>query len=74
MNVCASWCEICKRERKGLLQLSKLGVPIVGLNYRDQKQAAREYLSSKRNPYLEVISDPNGKLAVELGVIGTPET
>ena len=74
LNVWASWYGICKREHKELLQLSKLGVPIVGLNYRDQKQAAREYLSSKQNPYIEVISDPNGKFAVELGVIRTPET
>ncbi|WJT08016.1 DsbE family thiol:disulfide interchange protein [Vibrio harveyi] len=74
LNVWASWCGICKREHEELLQLAELGVVIIGLNYRDNNQAAREYLSSKRNPYIEVISDPNGRLAVELGVIGTPET
>ncbi|WP_045499978.1 DsbE family thiol:disulfide interchange protein [Vibrio hyugaensis] len=74
LNTWASWCGICKSEHDELLLLAEQGVPIIGLNYRDQKQAAREYLSFKRNPYKEVISDPNGKLAVELGVIGTPET
>lgn len=49
-------------------------MPIIGLNYRDNNSAAQNYLSSKNNPYQDVISDPNGELAVELGVIGTPET
>ncbi|MGR5131539.1 DsbE family thiol:disulfide interchange protein [Vibrio alfacsensis] len=74
LNVWASWCGICQREHNVLLSVAQQGVPIVGLNYRDQTQAARDYLSLKRNPYQEVISDPNGKLAIELGVIGTPET
>ncbi|MGR5237659.1 DsbE family thiol:disulfide interchange protein [Vibrio alfacsensis] len=74
LNVWASWCGVCKRDHEALLSVAQQGVQIIGLNYRDQNQAARDYLSFKKNPYQEVISDPNGKLAIELGVIGTPET
>ncbi|MDF4808696.1 DsbE family thiol:disulfide interchange protein [Vibrio parahaemolyticus] len=74
LNVWASWCGICKKEHETLLQIADAGVPIIGLNYRDNNSAAQNYLSSKNNPYQDVISDPNGELAVELGVIGTPET
>lgn len=74
LNVWASWCGVCQREHNALLSVAQQGVQIIGLNYRDQTQAARDYLSLKQNPYQEVISDPNGKLAIELGVIGTPET
>ncbi|MCR9307589.1 MULTISPECIES: DsbE family thiol:disulfide interchange protein [Vibrio] len=74
LNVWASWCGGCKQEHDDLLNLARQGVPIFGLNYRDKESAAKRYLSSSHNPYTEVISDPNGQLAVELGVIGTPET
>lgn len=74
VNVWASWCGICKTEHAFLLQLHDKGIPIVGLNYRDNSAAAINVLSSDGNPYLTVISDPQGKLALELGVIGTPET
>ena len=74
VNVWASWCGICKTEHAFLLELQKKGIPIVGLNYRDNSGAAINVLSSDGNPYSTVISDPQGKLALELGVIGTPET
>ncbi len=74
VNVWASWCGICKTEHAFLLKLHDKGIPIVGLNYRDNSAAAINVLSSDGNPYSKVISDPQGKLALELGVIGTPET
>ncbi|MCC4815143.1 thiol:disulfide interchange protein [Vibrio lentus] len=74
VNVWASWCGICKTEHAFLLELQKEGIPIVGLNYRDNPGAALNVLSNDGNPYSTVISDPQGKLALELGVIGTPET
>ena len=74
INVWASWCGICKTEHAYLLELQDQGIPIIGLNYRDNSAAAINVLSSDGNPYSKVISDPQGKLALELGVIGTPET
>ena len=74
VNVWASWCGICKTEHAFLLELQKEGIPIVGINYRDNPGAALNVLSNDGNPYSTVISDPQGKLALELGVIGTPET
>ncbi|MEZ9633506.1 DsbE family thiol:disulfide interchange protein [Vibrio lentus] len=74
VNVWASWCGICKTEHAFLLELKKKGIPIVGLNYRDNPGAALNVLSNDGNPYSTVISDTQGKLALELGVIGTPET
>ncbi|MEZ8054103.1 DsbE family thiol:disulfide interchange protein [Vibrio atlanticus] len=74
VNVWASWCGICKTEHAFLLELKKKDIPIVGLNYRDNPGAALNVLSNDGNPYSTVISDPQGKLALELGAIGTPET
>ncbi|MCF7506286.1 MULTISPECIES: DsbE family thiol:disulfide interchange protein [Vibrio] len=74
VNVWASWCGICKTEHAFLLKLQNKGIPIVGLNYRDNPAAAINVLSNDGNPYSKVISDPQGELALELGVIGTPET
>lgn len=74
VNVWASWCGVCKTEHVYLLELHDKGIPIIGLNYRDNPAAAINVLSSDGNPYTTVISDPHGKLALELGVIGTPET
>ncbi|MCK6265462.1 DsbE family thiol:disulfide interchange protein [Vibrio sp. ZSDE26] len=74
VNVWATWCSVCRSEHDDLLSLSQQGVTIVGLNYRDDKRAAKQYLKEKSNPYSEVIFDPNGRLAIDLGVVGTPET
>ncbi|WP_394145353.1 DsbE family thiol:disulfide interchange protein [Vibrio atypicus] len=74
INVWASWCGVCKAEHPFLNQLAKQGVPIIGINYRDQTSSAHNYLGHGGNPYQQVIIDPKGKLGIELGVVGTPET
>lgn len=74
INVWASWCGICKKEHSFLLELKEQGVPIVGLNYRDQRESALSVLNLTGNPYVEVLFDSQGALALDMGVIGTPET
>jgi len=75
LNVWASWCGVCQTEHAFLLQLaSQPDVTLYGLNYRDQKSKAIELLEKKGNPFTKILFDPQGKLAIELGVYGTPET
>jgi len=74
LNVWATWCPSCRVEHDYLLQLAKAGVPIVGLNYKDERPAALEWLVRLGNPYELNIFDPQGKLGFDLGVYGAPET
>ncbi len=74
LNVWASWCGYCKREHHHLVSLAQQGVPIIGLNYKDQDSKARSYLKNLSNPYTEVIVDPRGKIGRSIGVKGTPQT
>ncbi|ATL99746.1 thiol:disulfide interchange protein [Aeromonas sp. CA23] len=73
LNVWASWCPNCRAEHPLLAELAKT-VPLYGLNYRDKGDAARAWLEEASNPYRAVLADLDGKLALELGVYGTPET
>ncbi len=74
LNVWGSWCPSCIAEHSFLMTLKQQGVPIYGLNYRDNPQAARQMLISKGNPFIQVLNDHDGKLALQLGVYGAPET
>lgn len=74
LNVWASWCGVCKLEHELLKELASEGVHIIGLNYRDNRQAALSMLFKDGDPYKRIIYDPQGDLALDLGVIGTPET
>ncbi|MGY3901771.1 DsbE family thiol:disulfide interchange protein [Aeromonas lusitana] len=73
LNIWASWCPNCRAEHPLLTELAG-SVPLYGLNYRDHKEAARAWLREAGNPYRAVLADPDGRLALELGVYGTPET
>lgn len=75
LNVWASWCPTCRIEHDLLMELSANGVSIVGVDFQDDADTARAYLSDAGDPYLsEHLSDPEGLYAVELGLTGTPET
>jgi cytochrome c biogenesis protein CcmG/thiol:disulfide interchange protein DsbE len=75
LNVWASWCTSCRQEHSLLSELAKSRVvPIVGLNYKDKRDDAMAYLAKLGNPYELILSDPEGRTGIELGVYGTPET
>lgn len=74
VNVWATWCPTCKAEHQFLNTLAAKGVRIIGINYKDDAEAAKEWLREDGNPYEFNISDPKGKLGLELGVYGAPET
>lgn len=74
LNVWGTWCPACYEEHPYLLELAKQGVVIVGLNYKDDPAAARGFLQRLGSPYREVIVDADGRLGLDLGVYGAPET
>ena len=74
INIWGSWCHYCKEEHPFLMELAGQGVKIIGLNYRDKAQSAVEFLHKSGNPFLLVVDDSQGKLAMQLGVDGAPET
>ena len=74
LHVWASWCSTCTEEQVFLLKLAHSGVPIYGLNYKDDPNDARAWLNTWGNPYRLSGRDSNGHVAIDLGVYGTPET
>ncbi len=74
VNVWATWCPSCQVEHPLLLQLAQSGIPIIGLNYKDESAAARKYLELHGNPFIWNVADVKGDLGLDLGVYGAPET
>ncbi|HLP81729.1 MAG TPA: DsbE family thiol:disulfide interchange protein [Nitrosomonas sp.] len=75
LNVWASWCVACRDEHPLLVQLANSGVvPIYGLNYKDERTTAIQWLKRFGDPYTISIVDPDGKVGIDYGVYGVPET
>jgi cytochrome c biogenesis protein CcmG/thiol:disulfide interchange protein DsbE len=75
LNVWASWCTACREEHPVLSALAKSGaVPIYGLDYKDKRDEAIGFLRALGDPYVLSASDPNGRIGIDYGVYGVPET
>jgi cytochrome c biogenesis protein CcmG/thiol:disulfide interchange protein DsbE len=75
LNVWASWCVACLDEHPVLLAFSRSSpVPIYGLNYKDQRDAASAWLGKHGNPYTASLVDADGRVGIDYGVYGVPET
>ena len=74
-NIWASWCVPCRDEHSFLTNLNKeKKIEIIGLNYRDDKIKAKNFLQELGNPYNFILSDEDGTVAIEWGAYGVPET
>jgi cytochrome c biogenesis protein CcmG/thiol:disulfide interchange protein DsbE len=75
LNVWATWCGPCREEHPVLVNFAKLGlVPVVGLNYKDKRDEARRWLTEFGNPYVATAVDADGRVGIDYGVYGVPET
>jgi cytochrome c biogenesis protein CcmG, thiol:disulfide interchange protein DsbE len=75
LNVWGTWCYACRQEHEALLDIARQHVlPIVGLDYMDQRDKAQQWLTQLGNPYSGVAFDTDGRTAIDWGVYGAPET
>ncbi len=75
LNVWASWCAACRDEHPVLTDLAKSGLaPVYGLNYKDQRDDAIAWLKRFGDPYQLSLVDPDGRVGIDYGVYGVPET
>ena len=75
VNFFATWCKPCRDEHIYIERFSnEKGIKVIGINYKDNSKNALEWLEELGNPYSSVAIDKNGKIAIEWGVYGIPET
>ena len=75
LNVWASWCPPCLLEHPVVTELARSGIaPVVGLNYKDAREDALPWLRRNGDPYKLSVHDPEGRIGIDYGVYGVPET
>ena len=74
VNFWASWCQPCRAEAGMLMDLKSQGVTILGVNYKDKDSDALGFLSEFGNPFAKVAADTSGRMGIDWGIYGVPET
>ena len=74
LNVFASWCVPCRAEHPLLMALAERGVVINGIDYKDPAEQAAKWLGELGNPFARIGADRDGRVAIDFGVYGVPET
>ena len=75
LNVWASWCTACEGEHPLFMELARQNiVPIYGMDYKDKREDGEAWLRNHGNPYALVVSDSEGRVGIDYGVYGVPET
>jgi cytochrome c biogenesis protein CcmG/thiol:disulfide interchange protein DsbE len=75
LNVWASWCEACRDEHPHLVEFARSkALPIMGLDYKDRRDLAQAWLAERGNPYDASLFDEDGRVGIDFGVYGVPET
>ena len=74
VNFFASWCVPCVEEAPVLMDLKRAGVPVYGIAYKDKPAATAAFLAQRGNPYARMARDEAGRVAIDWGVTGVPES
>ena len=75
LNIWSSWCVPCRQEHKLLMSLNDDNkINVIGMNYKDNKKNAENFLKELGNPYKDIFMDTDGTIAIELGAYGVPES
>jgi cytochrome c biogenesis protein CcmG, thiol:disulfide interchange protein DsbE len=75
LNVWASWCGACREEHPVLVKFARgRQLTLIGLNYKDERRAGADWLERFGNPYTDSLFDPDGRIGLDYGVYGVPET
>ncbi|MDC1433882.1 DsbE family thiol:disulfide interchange protein, partial [Burkholderiales bacterium] len=75
LNVFASWCGPCLDEHPVIVNFAQSSeIPVLGFNYKDRPEAASQWLTRHGDPYERVVVDANGRVGLDYGVYGVPET